>query len=175
MPFSRSEAPGELRPLEQFCNSAQLLHAEDALVTPVSATTWLRHHELDIAELTRKDHERLVGVRETIRDYLGGHDQVTELNRLAKTLLNGPRWSADGAPILHYRRTDGLDAYLGALLALLFTADLTGNLTRLKTCRNPDCRWVFYDRSPGRNSVWCSMDICGARYKMRAYRSRHAQ
>lgn len=175
MPFSRTEAPGELRALEQFCNSARFLHTEDALITPPSATAWLRAHELDIPELTRKEHERLIGVRETIRDHLGGEDRNAELNRLAKALLGGPRWSVEGEPILQPRRTDGLDGYLGSLLALLFTADLTGDLERFKTCRNPDCRWVFYDRSPARNSVWCSMDICGARHKMRAYRSRHAR
>ena len=66
------------------------------------------------------------------------------------------------------------DAYLGECLALVFIGGLTGELDRLKVCRNPDCRWVFYDRSPGQSSVWCSMDLCGARQETR-YRSRHAR
>ncbi|WP_373299583.1 CGNR zinc finger domain-containing protein [Amycolatopsis acidiphila] len=50
---------------------------------------------------------------------------------------------------------------------------MTGRARRLKPCTAPGCRWLFYDRSPAGNSVWCNMDICGARHKMRAYRSRH--
>ncbi|MFD5642405.1 CGNR zinc finger domain-containing protein, partial [Streptomyces anulatus] len=36
----------------------------------------------------------------------------------------------------------------------------------------PECRWVFYDRAPSSNGLWCDMDVCGARHKMRAYRAR---
>lgn len=175
MAFSRTDAPGELRALEQFCNSARLLSTEDALITPASAGEWLRAHGIDVGELNRKEHEQVVGLRETIRDHLGGEDRVAELNRLAKTMLAGPRWAADGEPVLPAKRAGALEAYLGSLLALVFAAGLTGELERLKTCRNPDCRWVFYDRSPARNSVWCSMDVCGARHKMRTYRSRLAR
>ena len=37
-----------------------------------------------------------------------------------------------------------------------------------------DSQWAFYDRSPARTGCWCSMQICGARSKSRAYRRRAA-
>ncbi|MFF5568537.1 CGNR zinc finger domain-containing protein [Streptomyces sp. NPDC012623] len=47
-----------------------------------------------------------------------------------------------------------------------------GTWERLKACEAEECRWVFYDRSPAGRSRWCSMAVCGARAKMRAYRAR---
>jgi predicted RNA-binding Zn ribbon-like protein len=175
MPFPRSEAPGELGMLEQLCNSARLLYTEDALITAASASAWLRANGIDVGEIKGKEHELLVRLRETVRDHLEGQNRTSELNKLAKVLLAPPRWSDQGEPVLPPRKTGALDTYLGECLALVFTAGLTGELDRLKVCRNPDCRWVFYDRSPAQNSVWCSMDVCGARQKMRTYRSRHAR
>ncbi|TLW92265.1 CGNR zinc finger domain-containing protein [Saccharomonospora piscinae] len=175
MPFSRTDAPGELGKLEGLCNSARLLYTEDALITSASASAWLRAHEIEVAELNRKEHDLLLRLRETVRDHLDGHERTTELNRLAKVLLAPPRWSARGEPVLPPKKTGALDTYLADCLALVFTTGLTGELDRLKVCQNPDCRWVFYDRSPAQNSIWCSMDVCGARHKMRTYRSRHAR
>jgi predicted RNA-binding Zn ribbon-like protein len=47
-----------------------------------------------------------------------------------------------------------------------------GSWSRLKCCRNHDCRWSFYDYSKNRSATWCSMQICGNRTKTRAYRQR---
>lgn len=175
MPFSRTEAPGELRKLEQLCNSARLLYTEDALITTTSATAWLCANGVEVDDLSRKEHELLLKLRETVRNHLAGQERASELNKLAKILLASPRWSENGEPVLPPKRTAPFDTYLGECLALVFTSGLTGELDRLKVCRNQDCRWVFYDRSPAQNSVWCSMDLCGARQKMRTYRSRHAR
>ncbi|MGW5071390.1 CGNR zinc finger domain-containing protein, partial [Streptomyces cyaneofuscatus] len=59
------------------------------------------------------------------------------------------------------------------VLEALLRDGLTGrHATRLKACAAPECRWVFYDRAPSSNGLWCDMDVCGARHKMRAYRAR---
>ncbi|PRX46530.1 putative RNA-binding Zn ribbon-like protein [Prauserella shujinwangii] len=175
MPFARAAAPGELRRLEDFCNSARFLYDEDAFATPGGATAWLREHALGRVEPDEAELARLAEAREAIRDVLGGTATAAAaavLDRLAERTLTGPRWTRHGEPVLRPRHTDGSDAVLASLLRILFTAGVTGTLARLKVCRNPDCRWVFHDRSPAANSVWCSMDICGARHKMRAYRAR---
>jgi predicted RNA-binding Zn ribbon-like protein len=49
-----------------------------------------------------------------------------------------------------------------------------GTFARLKSCRNHDCRWAFYDYSKNRSASWCSMQLCGNRTKTRAYRRRHS-
>uniref|UniRef100_UPI0011B05F6F CGNR zinc finger domain-containing protein n=1 Tax=Streptomyces sp. FM008 TaxID=1983802 RepID=UPI0011B05F6F len=67
--------------------------------------------------------------------------------------------------------------------ALLLTArvaaavargSLDGSWQRLKACEDETCRWAYYDRSPAGRGRWCSMEVCGARAKMRAYRARRA-
>ncbi|HLQ53765.1 MAG TPA: CGNR zinc finger domain-containing protein [Streptosporangiaceae bacterium] len=45
-------------------------------------------------------------------------------------------------------------------------------MPRLKACRNPDCRWAFYDRTQSRAGAWCDMATCGNRIKNRRLRQR---
>ena len=42
----------------------------------------------------------------------------------------------------------------------------------LRRCANPDCGWVFLDRSRKRNRRWCDMQVCGSRAKANAYYAR---
>jgi predicted RNA-binding Zn ribbon-like protein len=48
----------------------------------------------------------------------------------------------------------------------------TGPLEHLKICGN--CRWLFLDQSRNGSRLWCSMNECGGRSKMRRYRARRA-
>jgi predicted RNA-binding Zn ribbon-like protein len=43
---------------------------------------------------------------------------------------------------------------------------------RIRTCSASDCRLVFYDESRTNNRRWCSMQRCGNRAKVRAFRER---
>jgi len=47
-----------------------------------------------------------------------------------------------------------------------------GTWERLKVCLADDCQWAYYDRSRNRSSVWCDMQVCGNRQKVRAFRAR---
>ncbi len=52
----------------------------------------------------------------------------------------------------------------------------TGELVRVKQCRDEGCGWVFLDISKNVSRRWCSMQGCGARAKMRRqYRRKKAQ
>lgn len=170
---SRPAAPDELLPLQAFGNSARFLYDEDDLTEPRKAARWLVAHDLVPRGFTleNQDLARLVRLRETLRDHLDGAEVTAALNEFAAAAVEGPRWSSDG-PELRPRGA-GADALIARLLDALFRGELTGRVRRLKPCKAPECRWLFYDRSPAGNSVWCNMDICGARHKMRAYRSRH--
>jgi len=44
---------------------------------------------------------------------------------------------------------------------------------RIKECGRHDCALLFLDDSPAAARRWCSMEACGARSKMAAYRQRH--
>ena len=47
-----------------------------------------------------------------------------------------------------------------------------GTWSRLKACRAGTCRWAFYDHTRNRSGVWCTMDVCGNRTKVRSFRER---
>jgi predicted RNA-binding Zn ribbon-like protein len=64
---------------------------------------------------------------------------------------------------------------LGRLLGIVVAAVGTGEWSRVKTCRNPDCRWAFYDSTRNRSAVWCDMAVCGSRAKSRRYYARQQQ
>jgi predicted RNA-binding Zn ribbon-like protein len=48
----------------------------------------------------------------------------------------------------------------------------TGESTRVKICRNDDCRWVFYDQTKAKTRCWCSSKSCGNRERVRRARAR---
>jgi predicted RNA-binding Zn ribbon-like protein len=68
----------------------------------------------------------------------------------------------------------GLSRALGRLLGIAFLADLDGSWEHLKGCSNPTCMSVFFDRSKNHSGKWCSMQSCGNRAKVRAFRERRA-
>jgi predicted RNA-binding Zn ribbon-like protein len=47
-----------------------------------------------------------------------------------------------------------------------------GNSPRIKICRNPVCRWVFFDQTKGKTRCWCDDKICGNRERVRRSRAR---
>lgn len=49
------------------------------------------------------------------------------------------------------------------------TVDLVTSDLRMRVGACPDCRWVFLDTSKNRSRRWCSMQMCGALAKARAY------
>ncbi|MET8067398.1 CGNR zinc finger domain-containing protein, partial [Micromonospora sp. NPDC005313] len=66
----------------------------------------------------------------------------------------------------------GVDLLVAEVGRVVLDAVAAGTWPRLKACAAHGCRWVYYDHSPGGRSRWCTMGICGARAKMRAYRER---
>ena len=61
---------------------------------------------------------------------------------------------------------------VGRILSIAFLAELDGSWDRFKECSSPTCRSVFWDRSKNRSGRWCTMQECGNRAKVRAYRDR---
>jgi hypothetical protein len=68
--------------------------------------------------------------------------------------------------------TRGVAGALGRILAAAFLAQLDGTWERLKECSDDTCTSVFYDRSKNHSGKWCSMQSCGNRNKVRAWRAR---
>jgi hypothetical protein len=67
----------------------------------------------------------------------------------------------------------GVRGAIGRILVEVYDEMVDGIWERMKACRADDCRWAFLDTSKNRSRAWCSMDSCGNRAKVHAYRRRH--
>lgn len=172
----RNPAPAELGLVEDFCNTATHLHDEDDLARPETAARWLGAHGFP-APADQGELDSLTEARETVRAFLVERTSpaaVDALNRLIAAVAGAPAVRPDGTLTLRPASGGGAAAeVVRPVLEALLAHGLTGrHATRLKACAAPECRWVFYDRAPSSNGLWCDMDVCGARHKMRAYRAR---
>ena len=68
----------------------------------------------------------------------------------------------------------GVRGAIGRILVEVYDEMVDGIWERMKACKADDCRWVFLDTSKNRTRAWCSMESCGNRAKVHAYRQRHS-
>ena len=60
---------------------------------------------------------------------------------------------------------------VGRMLIVALEAMADGTWKRFRRCRDATCHASFYDVSKSGTRAWCSMKRCGARAKMRRFRS----
>ena len=65
---------------------------------------------------------------------------------------------------------DDLSRPIALTFALLLTTQDAG---RIRKCQNPDCVLFFLDTSKSGTRAWCSMEICGNKLRVAAFRERH--
>jgi predicted RNA-binding Zn ribbon-like protein len=166
-PGGRPKAPGRLELLQRFINTYNHDFPPDwdRIGTADKATEWLRAKGLIAPGETVTDHERLQALRETIRALL-----VAPRPDGFRALSAGAQLDvvvdADGRTALEPVRA-GVDGAVATLLGILHEAQVSGDWSRMKACRQ--CEYAFFDRSKNRSAAWCSMSICGNRTKNRAY------
>jgi predicted RNA-binding Zn ribbon-like protein len=107
----------------------------------------------------------------------GGSPQPSDLatlNELLPAALAHLRVTRDGGRFGW--KSDGNARSLNHLLspvvrdAAIFLTST--DFSRLRTCGNPQCGWVFLDTSKNGTRRWCSMAVCGNRDKLRRFRRR---
>src|SRR5688572_7010549 len=168
-PGGRPKAPGRLELLQRFINTHNHDFPADwdRLGTPEKARAWLRDKALIAAEDEVSDAAaaRLRELRESLRALLvaPSPDRFRALSAGAELTV---AVDADGRTALEPAR-GGVDGAVATLLGILHEAQLSGEWSRMKACRQ--CEYVFYDRSKNRSAAWCAMSICGNRTKNRAY------
>jgi predicted RNA-binding Zn ribbon-like protein len=179
----RPPAPGPLALVQAFVNTYDVAPHRDELHSPEALRAWLVEHGLlhDGEPLGEADLHRALEAREALRAILEANNGATvdagaaaTLNRIADGAHLRMQFERDG----HARlapAAGGVDAALGRLLAIVYTAMAEGTWARLKVCRNEACRWAFYDYSKNRSGAWCTMAVCGSRAKARTYRQRRRQ
>jgi predicted RNA-binding Zn ribbon-like protein len=175
--------------VQAFVNTWDGENGTDALLDREAAWRWLGAAGLTGGGLSGPDDLRLAReVRESIRALLamngGGAAPDPEALQPLRTLTERCRLQArvgdQGlvrlAPIelapFEAAREAGLAAALFGLMLIIRDAQADGTWQRLKTCRNPECLWAFYDRSHSERGAWCDMAVCGNRIKNRALRQR---
>jgi predicted RNA-binding Zn ribbon-like protein len=167
----RSPAPGGLALVEALVNTLDIESGADALDTAEGRTRF--------AITGDQEAEQARALRESLRAVLlahAGHPPHRAVPPLGDLLTSAPLVvtvdPADGSAALVPADAGSLHARVAAAVAESLVA---GTWTRLKACEAADCHWAYYDRSPAGRGRWCSMQVCGARAKMRRYRAKDAQ
>ncbi|MCK1819143.1 CGNR zinc finger domain-containing protein [Streptomyces sp. XM83C] len=165
----RSPAPGGLALVESLVNTIDLESGADALDTAEGRARF---------GLTEPDVDAARELRESLRAALlahAGHPPHRTVTPLAGLLAAAPLVvtvdPADGSAALAPADEGPL---LSRVAAAVAEAVVAGTWMRLKACEADTCHWAYYDRSPAGRSRWCSMQVCGARAKMRRYRAKGA-
>lgn len=161
-------APGELRIVQDFVNTADFRKKTESLSSPRALADWLASRGLLAPEaaLSAADLSQAVELREGIRALLFANNgaalpdaDVARLGRAAATARFQAAFAPDGAGRFVPLALTFDDA-LGRLIAIVISAQLSGAWTRLKACAHGKCRGVFYDASRNRSAKWCSMRRC---------------
>lgn len=179
-PGHREPAPGALAVVQAFVNTNDIEEKHDQLGDSQELRGWLRRRGGLGANRTvsRNEWRRAIDVREGLRALGAANNELpvdsgsigrlgaatTELG-LVPRLDAGSRWRLEP-------RGEGVDRFLELVLAITVAAMADGTWKRMKACQADSCRWLFYDHSRNRSGAWCTMAICGARAKARAYRAR---
>jgi predicted RNA-binding Zn ribbon-like protein len=166
----RSPAPGGLALVQALVNTLDLESGADSLDTPEGrARLALTEDELPAAR----------ELRESLRAALlahAGHPPHRAVTPLGELLAAAPLVvavdPADGSAAL--APAGSRPSLLCRVAAAVAEALAAGTWMRLKACEAADCHWAYYDRSPAGRGRWCSMQVCGARAKMRRYRAKGA-
>ncbi|WP_217242333.1 CGNR zinc finger domain-containing protein [Streptomyces sp. AC555_RSS877] len=159
----RSPAPGGLALIQSLVNTLDIESGVDSLG---GAEFGLPEDGLPAAR----------ELRESLRAALlahAGHPPHRTVTPLGELLARAPLVvtvdEGDGSAALAPADEGPL---LSRVAAAVAHALVEGTWTRLKACEAADCHWAYYDRSPAGRGRWCSMQVCGARAKMRRYRAK---
>lgn len=163
----RSPAPGGLELVQALVNTLDIESGADALDTADGRAR---------LGLVEEDVPGARELRESLRVALlahAGHPPHRTVTPLGELLTASPLVVAvdlaDGSATLAPAHEGPL---LSRVAAAIAQALVEGTWTRLKACEAVDCHWAYYDRSPAGRGRWCSMQVCGARAKMRRYRAK---
>ncbi|CAL9543101.1 CGNR zinc finger domain-containing protein [Streptomyces sp. Tu 3180] len=167
----RSPAPAGLALVESLVNTLDVGTDTDSLGTPEGRARF---------GVTEDELPRARELRESLRAALlahAGHPPHRSVTPLGELLAGAPLVvtvdAADGRAALA-PAPEGSWPLLTRVAGAVAEALVAGTWTRLKACEATDCLWAYYDRSPAGRGRWCSMQVCGARAKMRRYRAKEA-
>lgn len=164
-----------------FVNTLDLRPFSETLDSPRALGAWLAERGLlePGARVTKAELDEAIRVREALRDLMAAQNELEADVAQAGLELDDAICRAKLA--LRFVDCDmrlvpgvgGVRGAIGKILAEVSAAMADGTWDRMKACRADDCRWVFVDTAKNRSRAWCSMQSCGNRAKVQAYRERH--
>ncbi|MGH2752865.1 MAG: CGNR zinc finger domain-containing protein [Actinomycetota bacterium] len=181
--MAENDAPGRLKLVQDFVNTADLEATEDDWSAPGALASWATSHGLPLeGPVTDDDVVWARKVREALRVTIeanNGNDPDPEAVKLLDEAGVRARFAMCfdtecdvGCEGRLEPRAPGVDGAIGLVLAEVYKAMENGTWSRLKACRRETCRWAFYDHARNRSGKWCSMAVCGNREKAKSYRAR---
>jgi predicted RNA-binding Zn ribbon-like protein len=188
--FVNTNDPNDAAPVQR---PAELLNTYNDLLRFVTQANLLTEGEarklrrLDMPESQRERVcnqilERARAFREHLATVIYAHVDGIEISESSLAALDASFKHADVHRRLvsgdtHFTwRWIGLDRDLASPLWLLehAAADLllSDSASRIRSCADKTCRWLFLDNSKNHSRRWCNMKICGNRMKARVFHSR---
>lgn len=117
---------------------------------------------------TRGELEALKRIRDVVQRLADDGPGGTVARDLARLLREGRFHLRDDASLVA-----DASGWRGVAIDLLPPlTQLVRDPDRLRRCQNPDCAWLFIDRSRNRSRQWCEMGVCGNRAKASRFRER---
>lgn len=177
MTANPSAIPQEVELVRSFVNTIDADEGTEELDSPDALATWLVRAGLvpKGTVASGRDLRLALQLRSALRaDLLANHDgdhDAAERAELEDVCRELPL-HAVGTPTALAPAASGPRGGLSAIVAASVTSRIKGSWSRLKICPADDCLWAFYDVSRNRSKRWCSMETCGNRNKVRAYRGR---
>jgi predicted RNA-binding Zn ribbon-like protein len=134
---------------------------------------------VDHQDLLAQAHAlRTLARRLIVRRQEGKDDRdadIASLNRYLHASVSAPHLERDDEGQLKLTRTASgeiIAALLGPLAEAVAQLLVEGDFALVRQCEHPDCILWFYDRTKSHKRRWCSMAVCGNRYKAAQFRKR---
>ena len=82
-------------------------------------------------------------------------------------------WNKSGTPAIEtVRRQDTAESILAPVAEAAASLLTAADIKLVKRCEGESCVLWFFDQTKSHHRRWCSMEICGNRHKVAAYRER---
>ncbi|MEV4262470.1 CGNR zinc finger domain-containing protein [Kribbella sp. NPDC049584] len=171
--FAVVEAPGELAVVQSLLNTAAVpkngAALPDLLDTPDTAAAWLASVGAPTDQPGLRELHRL---RDALRAALISRDHEPSVENSMDGEISMSvtvRLGSDGTVSVGPQPGEGLAE---RILLTVYAAQLTKDWSRLKVCRNPQCRVAFWDSSRNSSAVWHDSRTCGNIANLRNSRAR---
>jgi predicted RNA-binding Zn ribbon-like protein len=108
------------------------------------------------------------------------HGETVEtagLNAWLHASLSAPHLERDShgqLTLTRPARGDAIASLLGPVAEQVAALLVEGDFALVRQCEHPDCVLWFYDRTKAHKRRWCSMALCGNRYKAAQFRKTRA-